>query len=211
MYVPGHFSPPDEAAVSQLLQRAGISDLVVRTADGLQAATVPFLFDPSAGDRGSLMGHLARANRVWSDATDDEVLVIVHGPDAYVSPAWYESTKEHGQVVPTWNYVTVQVHGRLVVHDDPFWTADLVERLTNHHEAGLDPRWWVADAPEEFIAKQLKAIVGIEVAITRIEGKWKLSQNRTPEDFAGVVTNLSGGGESQRAVAAAMAALPPRH
>jgi transcriptional regulator len=129
-----------------------------------------------------------------------ESLVIVRGADAYISPGWYQSKKDHGRVVPTWNYITAHVYGTLVVHDDPVWVEDLVRRLTTKHEAGMDHPWSVDDAPAPFVAGQLRAIVGVELAITRIEAKAKLSQNRPEADVAGVVAGLHAEGAERPAL-----------
>lgn len=198
MYVPAHFAAPSEAAVHELLTRAGASDLVTWDGRGMVATTLPLLFTGTA-----LIGHVARNNTQWRH-TEHEALVIARGPDAYVSPSAYASKREHGRVVPTWNYITVHVYGTLVAHDDPAWTEDLVRRLTERHEAGRAAPWSVDDAPRPFVEGQLRAIVGIEVAITRIEAKWKLSQNRSAEDIAGVRDDLTQGGETERRVADAM-------
>jgi transcriptional regulator len=128
-----------------------------------------------------------------------ESLVIVRGADAYISPSWYQSTTEHGRVVPTWNYITAHVYGRLVVHDDPGWVEHLVRRLTDKHESHREQPWWVDDAPPPFIAGQLRAIVGVELAITRIEAKAKLSQNRPQADIDGVIAGLRAEGRDQKA------------
>lgn len=186
MYVPRHFEMPT-ADVQDLLLRHGAGDLVTATPVGLLATLVPFVFDPGVGEHGVLLGHLARNNEQWRQPPTGEALVIVRGPDSYVSPGWYASKAEHGRVVPTWNYVAVHVHGPLVVHDDPAWVADLVDRLTRRHEAGRDRPWAVTDAPAPFVEGQLRAIVGVEVPITRIEAKAKLSQNRPAADVDGVV------------------------
>jgi len=200
VYVPAHFAAPDDA-LAQLLAAPGAVDLVSSTADGLTATTLPMLYDPAAG---TLAGHLARTNTQWRDTVGD-VLVIVRGPDAYVSPAWYATKREHGRVVPTWNYVTAHVHGRLVVHDDPAWVEALVRRLTAKHEGRRDEPWSVDDAPARYVAGQLRAIVGLEVEITRVEAKWKLSQNRSAEDVAGTVAGLEQGSDPvAHQVAAAM-------
>ena len=203
MYVPAHFAA-DDAVVRDLLANHGAADLVTATADGLQATFLPFLFDPSVGERGALLGHLARNNDHWRAEPVGEAMVIVRGPDAYVSPGWYPSKAEHGRVVPTWNYVTAHVHGRLVVHDDAGFVQDVVRRLTAKHEAGLAAPWSPDDAPPAFFAGQLKAIVGVELVISRIEAKVKMSQNRPPADVEGVIEALSARGES--AVAEAVAA-----
>jgi transcriptional regulator len=189
VYVPAHFAAPDDA-VAQLLAAPGAVDLVSSTPAGLTATTLPMLHDPQAH---ALTGHLARTNTQWRD-TVGEVLVIVRGPDAYVSPSWYASKAEHGRVVPTWDYVLAHVHGELVLHEDADWLAAHVTRLTEAHETGRAEPWAVTDAPARFVAGQLRAIVGVEVRITRVEAKWKLSQNRPPADVDGVVAGLTADG-----------------
>jgi transcriptional regulator len=196
VYVPAHFAAPDDA-LAQLMSAPGAVDLVSSTATGLTATTLPMLHDPVAG---TLVGHLARTNTQWRDSVG-EVLVIVRGPDAYVSPSWYASKAEHGRVVPTWDYVVAHVHGRLVPHEDPEWLAAHVRRLTEVHEAGRPASWSVDDAPGRFVTGQLRAIVGVEVRITRVEAKWKLSQNRPPADVDGVVRGLSAEGRGDVAAA----------
>ena len=196
MYVPAHFAAPDDA-VAQLLAAPGAVDLVSSTPAGLTATTLPMLHDPQAH---ALTGHLARTNTQWRD-TVGEVLVIVRGPDAYVSPSWYASKAEHGRVVPTWDYVVAHVHGELVVHEDADWLAAHVRRLTRVHEGRRPAPWSVDDAPERFVAGQLRAIVGVEVRITRVEAKWKLSQNRPAADVDGVVTGLTADRETATAAA----------
>src|SRR5919202_3080679 len=194
MYVPAAFAMSDEE-VRALLARHGAADLVTSTSQGLLATMLPFVFDPDAGERGALLGHVARNNPQWREAVTGEALVIVRGPDAYVSPSWYVSKAEHGRVVPTWNYVTAHVYGRLVVHDDATWVEALVRRLTEKHEGGRVHPWSVDDAPARFVEGQLRAIVGVELLITRIEAKAKLSQNRPEADVAGVIAGLDARGE----------------
>ncbi|MDP9498298.1 MAG: FMN-binding negative transcriptional regulator [Actinomycetota bacterium] len=194
MYVPAHFAV-DEQAVRELLTRHGAADLVTATPAGLLATLLPFAHEPGVGELGALHGHLARNNPQWREPVLGEALVIVRGPDAYVSPSWYASKAEHGRVVPTWNYVRAHVYGRLVVHDDPDWVGDLVRRLTERHEAGTQQPWSVDDAPGPFVAGQLRAVVGVELVITRIEAKAKLSQNRPPADVDGVVAGLTARGD----------------
>jgi transcriptional regulator len=202
VYVPAHFAAPDDA-LAQLLAAPGAVDLVSTTAEGLTATTLPMLYDPASG---TLVGHLARTNTQWRDTVGD-VLVIVRGPDAYVSPAWYASKAEHGRVVPTWDYVLAHVHGELVVHDDVDWLAAHVRRLTATHERARPEPWAVSDAPERYVAGQLRAIVGVEVRIRRVEAKWKLSQNRPGADIDGVVEGLIADGRTD--VAAAVQAARP--
>src|SRR5215469_15589183 len=210
MYVPGHFAA-DEAQVAELLHNHGAADLVTLTEQGLVATMLPFIYVPEAGEHGALHGHVARNNTQWKLPALGDSLVIVRGPDAYISPSWYASKAEHGRVVPTWNYVTAHVYGELIVHDDPAWTEDLVRRLTAKHEAGSAHPWSVDDAPPEYIAGQLRAIVGIELAITRIEAKAKLSQNRPEVDVDGVIEGLRARGDARSADAVEQArASAPR-
>jgi transcriptional regulator len=210
MYIPAHFAADDDA-VRDLLTRHGAADLITLTADGLLATMLPFAYDQGAGrpdsQWGALLGHVARNNDQWRKPAQGESLAIVRGPDAYVSPSWYAAKAEHGRVVPTWNYVTAHVYGELVVHDDPAWVEDIVRRLTAKHEAartetaGQAPAWSVDDAPRKFIEGQLRAIVGLELRITRIEAKAKLSQNRPVGDVAGIVDGLTARGEDRSAAA----------
>ncbi len=201
-----------DGAVQDLLREHGAGDLVTATAQGLVATMLPFVYDPDRGPHGALLGHVARNNEHWRQAPVGEALVILRGPDAYVSPQWYASKREHGRVVPTWNYVTAHVYGELVVHDDVAWLDDLVRRLTTKHEAGQPQPWAVDDAPARFVAGQLRAIVGVEVVISRIEAKAKLSQNRPAADIDGVVegTRRRGDEAMSRAVDEARQALRAR-
>jgi transcriptional regulator len=203
MYVPAHFAP-DAAQVDELLRNHGAADLVTLTPQGLVATLLPFIYVPpedsgAGAPLGALHGHVARNNDQWKLDSAGEALVIVRGPDAYITPGWYASKLENGRVVPTWNYVTAHVYGRFVVHDDPVWTEDLVRRLTTKHEAYRDHPWSVDDAPRAFIEGQLRAIVGVELEITRIEAKAKLSQNRTPADVEGVIAGLRERGDKEMA------------
>lgn len=204
MYIPAHFSP-DEALVGELLHHHGAADLVTVTPSGLVATLLPFIYVPEAGSHGSLHGHLARSNSQWQLESAGESLAIVRGPDAYITPGWYAAKTEHGRVVPTWNYVTAHVYGQFIVHDDPVWTEDLVRRLTTKHEAYRDHPWSVDDAPRPFIEGQLRAIVGVELLISRIEAKAKLSQNRPPADVEGVIAGLRERGDSESADAVELA------
>ena len=210
MYIPAHFAA-DDVTVRELLARHGAADLITLTADGLLATMLPFAYEPAAGEQGALYGHVARNNDQWRKPALGESLAIVRGPDAYVSPSWYAAKAEHGRVVPTWNYVTAHVYGRLVVRDDPAWVEDVVRRLTAKHEAarltspGQPPAWSVDDAPRAFIEGQLRAIVGLELQITRIEAKAKLSQNRPEADVRGVVAGLTARGDDRSAAAVASA------
>jgi transcriptional regulator len=212
MYVPEHFKP-DDAQVIELLRQPGAADLVIATASGLMSTMLPLVYDepgsrPGLGPWGALLGHVARNNPQWRAAPSGEAMVIVRGPDAYISPGWYATKKEHGRVVPTWNYITAHAYGRLVIHDDPAWVEANVRRLSIHHERIRATPWSVDDAPEAYIAGQLKAIVGVEVVIDRVEGKWKLSQNRSDADIAGTIDGLEA--LDEEGVSAAMRGLLPR-
>lgn len=197
MYVPGHFAAGDDE-VEELLGGCGAADLVTMTEGGLLATMVPFVYD---AERKVLRGHLARNNEQWQRPVVGEALVIMHGVDSYVSPSWYAAKREHGRVVPTWNYVTAHVYGVLTVHDDPAWVGELVRRLTDLHEGTRAEPWSVDDAPEGFVNGQLRAIVGVELAITRVEAKVKLSQNRSAADVDGVIAGLRSEGDEQAAAA----------
>jgi transcriptional regulator len=209
MYVPAHFAA-DDGDIRRLLRSLGASNLITATAEGLLATMLPLVYDEPGsregiGPWGALLGHVARNNRQWKVPALGEALVIAQGPDAYISPSWYATKQEHGRVVPTWNYITAHVHGRLVIHDDLGWVEANVRRLTDQHERGRVPGWSVDDAPEAYVAGQLRAIVGVEVLIDSVEGKWKLSQNRSDADIAGAIEGLEATGE--RDVSAAMRGL----
>lgn len=194
MYVPAHFKPDDEE-VRELLRNPGAADLITATPDGLLATMLPFVYDEPGsraglGEWGALLGHVARNNGQSRARVQGEALVIVRGPDAYISPRWYATKREHGRVVPTWNYITAHVYGELVIHDQAEWVEANVRRLSDQHERLNEAPWSVDDAPDAYIAGQLKAIVGVEVIIHRVEGKLKLSQNRSDEDINGVIEGL---------------------
>lgn len=195
MHIPARFAASDEA-VAELLHQDGAADLVTMTAAGLMATMVPFLYVRDAGACGALHVHLSRNNPQWKLAPRGEAMAIVRGPDAYISPAWYASTAEHGWVVPTWNYVTAHLYGQLVVHDDPVWAAHHVRCLTAKHEAGSAHPWSVDDAPPDFITGMLRGIVGAELVITRIEAAAKLSQNRPEADISGAIAGLRARGDA---------------
>lgn len=200
MYLPKHFKA-DECETRELLEGIRAADLITATDAGLFATFLPLLYDRTAGEFGSLLGHVARKNDHWRLQPVGESMVIAHGPEGYISPGWYESKREHGRVVPTWNYLAAHVHGELVVHDDPTWLEALVRRLTDRHEAGRPAPWSVDDAPRDYIEGQLRAIVGVELRITRIEAKAKLGQNRSPADIDGVIEGLRKDGNQELAAA----------
>ena len=208
MYLPAHFEESRPAVLQLLLQAHPLGQLVSVDAEGLPVANpIPFLYDAERGALGALVGHVARANPVWRDAVSggaagQPVLVLFQGPDGYVSPNGYAAKREHGKVVPTWNYATVQARGRLRVLDDVAATRALVTRLTAVHESTQSRPWAVSDAPDDYIASMLRAIVCIEIELSALVGKYKLSQNRSAADQAGVVAGLRAGGvPSQQALA----------
>jgi transcriptional regulator len=192
MYLPSHFEETRLPVLHALMRSHPLGLLVTQNATSLEANAIPFLVDAGRGPHGTLRGHVARANPLWREARSDvDTLVVFQGPQAYVSPSWYASKAESGKVVPTWNYILVQARGRLKVHDDPAWLRQLVGELTERHEAPQATPWQVADAPDAYIATMLQAIVGIEIEIGSLSGKWKVSQNRPAADRAGVVQGLS--------------------
>jgi transcriptional regulator len=193
MYTPAHFAV-DDAAAGRYLADIATGDLITMTEFGLVATFLPMIHDPDDGALGSLIGHVARSNDQCRQPPRAEALVIGRGPDAYISPTWYASKAEHGRVVPTWNYVTTHVYGELVVHDDVAWLDSLVRRLTVRHESGRERPWSVEDAPHAFYEGQLRAIVGLELRVSRVEVKVKMSQNRPDPDIDGVVAGLAGDG-----------------
>jgi transcriptional regulator len=217
MYIPRHFAVPDLAEVESFVDAAQSADLV--TFDGVKPVStlLPVIWDrPSPlapGGLGRLLGHIAIANDQWRTAQPGaQALAIVHGPQAYISPSWYEAKQRHGRVVPTWNYEAVHLTGTVEFHQDPEWLRAFVTRLTGRHEGGREHPWAVTDAPPEYIDGQLRAIVGVELAVLAVEAKQKLSQNRSELDRAGVVEGLRAEpGPGPAAVAEAMAAqLPSR-
>lgn len=193
MYLPAHFAEPTVATMHQLIEAHPLGLLVTLNDDGLNGNHVPFEIDPNPAPHGTLRAHVARANPVWREADRQSIepLVVFHGPRYYVTPSWYPSKAATGQVVPTYNYVVVHAYGRLRAIEDRDWLAGLVDRLTRRHEASLPTPWQVTDAPPDYIDKMLAAIVGLELTITRLVGKWKLSQNRSATDRAGVVQGLA--------------------
>jgi transcriptional regulator len=210
MYVPAAFAEDRPAVVAQFLAQHPMAQLVTMTDDGLLATPLPMLYEPAAEGLGSLVGHVARANRQWAETIPSvEALAIFTGANAYVSPNWYPSKAEHGKVVPTWNYETVHIRGRFVVHDDAAWKRALVTRLTQHHESRFPAPWMVEDAPPEYVDSMLKAIVGIEMEITSVQAKRKLSQNRPKGDIEGTIDGLTQVGGPSALVARAMQTLKP--
>lgn len=208
MYLPTHFTEVRIPELHALIRARPFATLVTMDSAGLVANHLPMELDAAAGPLGTLRGHVARANPVWkSHRAEVGALAIFQGADHYITPSYYPSKAATGKVVPTWNYAAVHVHGPLRAIEDPAWLRAFVEQLTDRHEAaraaatGAAP-WHVGDAPEAYIEATLKAIVGVELEITRIEGKWKVSQNRPAEDRAGVAAGLDGEpGDAARAMA----------
>jgi len=191
MYLPKHFEETRIEVLHELIRAHPLAALVTLAAGALEANHIPFEIDPGPAPFGTLRGHVARANPVWRDFSPGvDALGIFQGPETYVSPSWYASKQEGGKVVPTWNYAVVHAYGPLRVIDDAGWLRAFVEKLTNRHEAGRAAPWKVTDAPSDYVDKLVTAIVGIEVPIARLAGKWKVSQNRPARDREGVVAGL---------------------
>ena len=195
MYLPSHFAEQRPEVLHSLIRAHPLGLLVTLADAGLQANPLPFVLDADpAGGPGILRAHVARANPLWRETRADvEALVVFQGAQAYVSPAWYPAKAEHGKVVPTWNYVTVQARGTLRAVDDAAWLRGFVTRLTQRHEASRAQPWAVSDAPADYIDSMLRAIVGIEIVLSSLVGKWKVSQNRPVVDRAGVARGLREG------------------
>jgi transcriptional regulator len=196
MYEPPLHKKESLEAQHALIRSQPLGLLISKGPDGLEANAIPFLIDASASKLGTLRAHMARANPQWrSLGAVDEALVVFQGPDRYISPNWYATKRETGKVVPTWNYVMVQARGRPRVIEDPEWLRAQIDELTRTHEGRRPAPWAVSDAPAAFVAMQVKAIVGVEIEIARIAGKWKASQNRPAADREGVIDGLTGEGE----------------
>ncbi len=191
MYLPAQFREEDISALHAAMRAAGLVTLAVAGPEGLDAAHVPMLLDSEPGPFGTLRGHVARANPIWkTPAEGAQALAIFLGPDAYVTPSWYETKRQTGKVVPTWNYVAIHARGRVRFFDDADRLLAIVTALTERQEGVRRNPWAVTDAPADFVASMLKAIVGFELAIAKLDGKWKMSQNRPAEDRAGVIAGL---------------------
>jgi transcriptional regulator len=206
MYLPPHFNEDRLDVLHGAMREAGLATLVTLGSDGLVASHLPMLLEPG-GRYGTLVGHVSRGNPQWRDVADLDALAIFLGPDAYISPSWYATKQETGKVVPTWNYVAVHAYGRVRFFDEPERLLALVTRLTEKHEGGRASPWAVSDAPAAFVESMLKGFVGFELPIERLEGKWKMSQNRPAADRAGVVEGLRAGDRpEEHAVAEIVAA-----
>jgi transcriptional regulator len=195
VYVPAHFEESDPDRLHALIARHPLGILVTHGASGLDANHLPFELQVREGSLGALHTHVARSNAVWKDiASGDEVLVVFRAADAYISPNWYPSKHEQHRQVPTWNYMVVHAHGRVAVHDDERHLRALVGRLTKQHEAAEPRPWRMGDSPQAFISDMLASIVGLEIEITRLVGKFKLGQNKEARDVLGAADALKARG-----------------
>jgi transcriptional regulator len=207
MYTPPAFREDDPATLHKMMRGVRLATVVTATAEGILASPLPLFLREDEGEHGVLHGHVARANPQWQTPPTAEALAIFTGPDAYITPSWYATKAENGKVVPTWNYAAVHAYGPIEFFDDEASLHAVVSQLTAIHEASRDAPWAVTDAPEKFVAAQLKGIVGLRIRITRIEGKRKMSQNRPESDRAGVISGLS---ESERGTDRQVADMIPR-
>ncbi|MCX6547093.1 MAG: FMN-binding negative transcriptional regulator [Acidobacteria bacterium] len=209
MYLPPHFAEPSLEVMHDLIRANPLSTLVTLSSEGLNANHIPLHLSADPTPFGTLHGHVARSNPIWRDmAREVEVLAIFHGPETYITPAWYPTKAETGKVVPTWNYSVVHAYGMIRVIEDTSWLRSNLETLTAHNEAAFSNPWRVSDAPRDYIENLLGAIVGIELIITRLFGKSKTSQNQPPQNQAGVILGLR---KSDNEEALRMAALVARH
>ena len=190
MYLPKHFEQTDRAQLAALMRERPLATLITTTPAGPSADLIPLEYIASEGEHGTLRGHVARANPLWQRA-GTTALAVFTGPEAYISPGWYASKQEHGKVVPTWNYTMVQASGVLRAVDDAPWLHALVTRLTDHHEAAQTKPWQVSDAPDDYVQQMLRAIVGFEITLTSLVGKWKVSQNSSAADREGTAQGLA--------------------
>jgi transcriptional regulator len=198
MYVPPQFAEDRLPVLHTAMRAARLASVVTMGPDGLIASPLPMMLDAEAGPYGTLYGHVARANPQWRGSdTSVEALAIFMGADAYITPSWYETKRETGKVVPTWNYITVHAYGPIAFFEDASELLDVVTRLTRRHEEQREKPWAVSDAPAPFIQSQLKGIVGFRLRIARLQGKWKMSQNRSAADRTGVVAGLRAEGQAE--------------
>jgi transcriptional regulator len=212
MYVSSHFEETRIETLHSLVRSQPLGVLVTAGADGLNANHIPFELDPEPAPFGTLRAHVARANPAWRELSAGvEPLVVFQGPHHYITPSWYATKRETGKVVPTFNYLVVHAYGRARAVEDPVWLRALVGRLTDRFEAGRDKPWKVEDAPADYVAAQLRAIVGIEMPVVRMIGKWKASQNRPGADRRGVVEGLlETGSVDAKAIAAVVREGTPK-
>jgi transcriptional regulator len=192
MYIPPQFDQPDVEVMHELIRTRSLATLVTMGSEGINANHIPLHLSASSEPFGVLRGHVARANPIWNDLDSSiEALAIFHGPDAYISPSWYATKQDAGKVVPTWNYTVVHAYGSLRIIDDAAWVRTQLEALTTQNEVGLPQPWAMSDAPEDFTEKLIQALVGIEMIITRLSGKWKVSQNQPLQNQHSVIQGLT--------------------
>ena len=204
MYMPPAFSVQDRDSLHATIRAARLANLVTATAEGPQVTPLPLQLDPDEGEHGTLYGHLARGNPQWRVPVLGEAVAVFMGPDAYITPSWYPTKQDTGKVVPTWNYVTVHAHGPVEFFEDAERLLAAVTRLTRLHEGERANPWEVSDAPADYIAAQLRGIVGLRMPITRLEGKRKMSQNRSEADRRGVAEGLAASSRPEEQLAARM-------
>lgn len=206
MYTPAHFDETRLPVLHEAIRQARLAALVTLSGDGIEASHTPVLLEPTEGAYGTIYGHLSRANPQWRRASAAvPALAIFSGPDAYVTPSWYPTKEQTGRAVPTWNYVAVHAYGGIEFFEDSQRLRRVVTALTENHEARRAEPWSISDAPEDYIDAMLRGIVGFRLAIGRLEGKWKMSQNRSADDRQGVIDGLKeAGGTSELAVAQVM-------
>lgn len=205
MYIPRHFSVTDTVAI-EFLSELRSGHLVISTDVGIKSAFIPIHFRSSTN---SIIGHLARGNELWALKTNQESLMISSTMDSYISPTWYQSKIDHGRVVPTWDYMLAHVYGELIIHDDVNWLKEAVSELTDVFEGNRIKPWKLDDAPDDYVAGQLRAIVGFELKVSRIEVSFKMSQNKSDLDLNGVIDGLNSEGKSQ--ISKRIAELTPKN
>jgi transcriptional regulator len=208
MYVPPAFKDDDLGNIRATIRAARLANLVTATAEGPVATPLPLFLDETEGERGVLYGHMAKANPQWRLDPTGEALAIFMGPEAYVTPSWYATKQETGKVVPTWNYIAVHAYGPVEFFQEADRLLDVVTRLTNRHEKPRAKPWAVGDAPADFIAAQLRGIVGLRIPVTRFEGKRKMSQNRPEADRIGVAAGLAASDKPRDREVASLIPLP---
>lgn len=205
MYQPAQFIEDRPQVLQQLMHDHPFAALVMSGQDGLNADHLPFEFDPEPAPCGTLRAHVARSNPLWKQANGTESLVIFQGPQTYISPGWYPTKQDNGRAVPTWNYMVVHAYGAVRAVEDKDWIKGLLGRLSAHHEAGRAQPWSLEEAPPDYIDKLLDVIVGIEIPLTRVIGKWKVSQNQPMVNRVGVEQELrEQGGDQSLAMAQAV-------
>ena len=211
MYLPDHYVETRPEELHRVMTEFPLGALVLQGPQGLDANHLPFILDAGQGEHGHLLAHVARANPLWQEVKDgDEALVIFRAASAYISPNWYPTKQEHHRTVPTWNYQVVHAHGTIWVRQDEAWLRGVVARLTRDHEmqSGQERPWKMTDAPREYIAQQLQAIVGLEIRISRLVGKWKLGQNREARDRLSAAAALDARGDAVTSTAMRDAGRP---